>query len=133
MRVSSEEREHAVERLREHYYAGRLSSQELEVRVHDAYSAVEQADLERLLRDLPSETKPAAGAPDPRRRRLAQLVAPYLLTSVFLIAIWAISGRDGSFWPIWPILVFGLIVGRRALRIYNMEPPDRGERKEIER
>jgi hypothetical protein len=133
MRVSSTEREQAVERLREHYYAGRLSSQELEVRVHDAYSAVEQTDLERLLHDLPDETKPAPRAPDPRRRRLVQLVAPYALTSIFLIAIWAVSGRDGSFWPIWPILVFGLIVGRRALRIYNMTPPDRGEREQIER
>jgi hypothetical protein len=61
MRVSDADREHVVERLREHFAEGRLKSDELDERVTAALSAKTNADLRGLMTDLP-EPDPV-GAP----------------------------------------------------------------------
>ncbi|HEY2374084.1 MAG TPA: DUF1707 domain-containing protein [Gaiellaceae bacterium] len=55
VRVSDTERDRAVGFLREHLAQGRLSLEEFTARMTDAYSAKTTADLDVLLRDLPSE------------------------------------------------------------------------------
>jgi class 3 adenylate cyclase len=54
----------------------------------------------------------------------------YVLVNVFLVAIWAASG-GGSFWPIWPILGWGIGVGAHgapliASRVSRSQRPDQG-------
>jgi hypothetical protein len=56
MRVSDTDREHVAERLREHFAAGRLTSEELDERVAAALSAKTAGDLRGLLTDLPEPT-----------------------------------------------------------------------------
>jgi hypothetical protein len=66
IRVSDADREHVVERLREHYAAGRLTSDELDERVTAALSAKTYGDLRPVMTDLPEpETVGAAGAAGP--------------------------------------------------------------------
>jgi signal transduction histidine kinase len=52
----------------------------------------------------------AGEAPNGWARRVGEAV----LLSLFLIGIWAASGR-GSFWPVWPIAVIALVLGLEAI------------------
>jgi signal transduction histidine kinase len=52
----------------------------------------------------------AGEAPNRWSRRIGEAV----LLSLFLIGIWAASGR-GSFWPVWPIAVIALVLGLEAI------------------
>jgi len=52
----------------------------------------------------------AGAAPSRWARRIGEAV----LLSLFLIGIWAASGR-GSFWPVWPIAVIALVLGLEAI------------------
>jgi hypothetical protein len=58
IRVSDADREKVAERLREHFAAGRLTSEELDERVAAALTAKTAGDLRGLLADLP-EPSPA--------------------------------------------------------------------------
>lgn len=63
MRISDADRDHVVERLREHYADGRLTSDELDERITATLSAKTYGDLRPVLADLP-EPQPV-GAPGP--------------------------------------------------------------------
>jgi hypothetical protein len=66
IRISDADRERIVERLREHYAVGRLTSDELDERVTAALSAKTYGDLRAVMTDLPEpETVGAAGAAGP--------------------------------------------------------------------
>jgi hypothetical protein len=54
MRVSDAEREATAAELREHYASGRLTLDELNERIDKAFAAKTRADLDALMRDLPS-------------------------------------------------------------------------------
>jgi Domain of unknown function (DUF1707) len=99
VRASDAERDRAVEQLRVHAQAGRLSAEELERRVEQALRATTRADLDALQRDLPAERARPAVA---RRRHGAP---PFVPIAILLIAIWAVTGA-GYFWPLWPLLWF---------------------------
>src|SRR5258708_28828017 len=62
MRVSDADRERVAERLREHFAAGRLTSEELDERVTAALGARTAGDLRTVLSDLP---EPAPAGPQP--------------------------------------------------------------------
>ena len=47
-------------------------------------------------------------------RGLSRSVGLAVLLSLFLIGVWAAGGR-GSFWPVWPIAAFALVLGLRAV------------------
>jgi hypothetical protein len=81
MRVSDEEREEAVELLRGHMLAGRLTADELEERIGEAWAARNEAQLDRVLRELPPRRAPAP--------------APQLLPPVFVHRRPA-AGRGGG-------------------------------------
>jgi hypothetical protein len=66
IRTSDADRDHVVERLREHYADGRLTSDELDERVTAALSAKTYGDLRAVMTDLPEpETVGAACAAGP--------------------------------------------------------------------
>jgi class 3 adenylate cyclase len=117
LRASDADRERVVALLREHYESGRLSDDELSDRVEAAYGARTDAELDALTADLPSPHHPA---PRRRRRRRGGLAASvrvhstiYAIVNLMLVAIWAASG-GGYFWPIWPILGWGIGLGCHA-------------------
>jgi hypothetical protein len=110
-RVSDAEREKIAQTLREHAAQGRLSVDELSERLDRAYAARTQGELTALVVDLPS-------APPRARRRpaLHGQLAAFVVVNLLLIAVWAVTGA-GYFWPIWPILGWGvgLLPGIRGM------------------
>ncbi len=62
MRAGDADRQSAVDRLAQHFTAGRLATDEYDERVGQAYSAVYLDELPTLFADLPS---PAVGSRDP--------------------------------------------------------------------
>jgi fatty acid desaturase len=109
LRIADADRERVAERLRRAAGEGRLAPEELEERLEAAFAARTEAELAPLVGDLPAER------PAHRRRGRGELRA-FVATSVLLVAIWALTGA-GYFWPIWPILGWGLCEGPRLARV----------------
>jgi class 3 adenylate cyclase len=125
VRASDADRERVAELLRDHYGAGRLSEEDLSERVEAAYDVRTTAELAALTADLPSPRPPAPGRPRPRSGLEISVrihFTIYLLVNVMLIGIWAATG-GGYFWPIWPILGWGIGVGCHAAPLLAMRGP----------
>jgi hypothetical protein len=111
LRASDTEREQVVEQLREHGAAGRLDVEELAERVESAYRARTRAELAVPLSDLPDLRR--------RRARRASAVAglrhhfrAFAAVNLLLIGVWGVTG--GCFWPIWPLMGWGIGVAMHA-------------------
>ncbi len=63
VRVGDADRDAVTAQLREHYADGRLTLEELNERLDQAFAAKTKADLNTVMRDLPQATRPAAGMP----------------------------------------------------------------------
>ena len=63
VRVGDADREAIAAQLREHYADGRLTLEELNERLDQAFAAKTKADLNTVMRDLPQAARPTAGAP----------------------------------------------------------------------
>jgi hypothetical protein len=103
--ASDADRERVAERLRTAAGEGRLTADELEERLELAFSGRTGAELEPLVADLPA-AELAMAAREPRQRDRSRERA-YIATMVLLVAIWALTGA-GYFWPIWPMLGWGI-------------------------
>ena len=112
LRASDADREQHAELLREHAAQGRLTVDELEERLDRVYAARTRGELAPVVADLPAP-RPARA----RRRHAAAAarrlsparpeVAAFLAVNLVLLVIWAATGA-GYFWPIWPLLGWGL-------------------------
>jgi hypothetical protein len=60
----------------------------------------------------------------------AHLLA-YVLVNAFLVAIWAMSD-SGFFWPVFPIMGWGIGVAFNAWDVYRRPPTEDRIRREIE-
>jgi hypothetical protein len=107
LRASDADRELTAERLRSAAVEGRLTSDELEQRLEAALAAGTYGELEALVADLP--VPPPPDRPRRTQTRLRPELTTYLATAVLLVTIWALTGA-GYFWPIWPILGWGMFV-----------------------
>lgn len=45
----------------------------------------------------------------------------YALVSAFLVLIWALTGDDGFFWPVFPIVGWGIAVALNAWDVYGTD------------
>ena len=109
LRVSDQERDRAAFGLRRHYEAGRLTAEELEDRVADAYRSVTRADLARLFDDLPrvaSRRAMAEGFASRQRHALRHPAVTYARVNGALVGTWAATG-GGEFWPAWSLIPWG--------------------------
>lgn len=130
-RASDQDRERAVRDLTKHCGDGRLTLDELEDRVAEAYAAATKADLEHALRELPRANVAVPSAPRPDRVKhsaapvrmsankgaeiaLKVHLAVYLAVMAFLVLIWFLTSPFGYFWPIWPGMSWGLAVAIQA-------------------
>lgn len=123
LRVADADREQAVDELREHALAGRLTAEELEERVGAAYRATTRGDLEKLKADLPVSSTTVARALTKRkaqlRRRLVQEAGGSLTVSAVCSGAWIAAGAHGAFWPGW-VLAFTLLpVVRDGYRLFG--------------
>jgi hypothetical protein len=109
LRIGDAERNAAVERLRGHAAAGRLTLDELDERLGQALAARTRADLAVVEHDLPRPRRPRRQDPELRAH-----VTAFVAVNVMLVAIWALSG-GGYFWPVWPFMGWGIGVVSHAL------------------
>ncbi|MGN6868949.1 MAG: DUF1707 SHOCT-like domain-containing protein [Solirubrobacteraceae bacterium] len=136
LRASDEQRDRTAAEIREHFAAGRLSDEELSDRVHAAYSARTEGDLEALLADLPKlpATRAQQKAEIAQRRhdlqrRLLQEAGGGSGAFLICTAIWLASGASGFFWPIFVALGTLIPLVKNGWRLYGPAP----EFDEIER
>jgi hypothetical protein len=68
-----------------------------------------------------------------KKRDFTTHVVVYVLVNAMLVGIWAATGRD-FFWPIFPILGWGIGLGANAWDVYGRKPITEGEiRQEMTR
>jgi Domain of unknown function (DUF1707) len=137
LRISDQERERATQELREHFSAGRITETEFSERVQAAYSARTEAELHKLLADLPrlplSPQQRKAEIAERRselQRRLIQQAGGGLAPFVLCTLIWVASGAHGTFWPIFVLLIVIIPLVRNGWHLYGPAPElDRVERE----
>ena len=133
-RASDADRDQAAAALREHLAAGRLTIEEFDQRLDQAYASKTLGELDGLMADLPgtgpgqlpdaSAGRSAAGPPLTRRRPPGSIKAgpgrfspawraawgSWLAVSLFLFVIWLISGASGGPWFLWVTLPLGAVL-----------------------
>jgi hypothetical protein len=124
IRASDADRKRVVAELQEHFVAGRLDDTELGDRVGRALAARTLGDLTALLADLPRPAQASQPAP-PRRsehndrgawpgRGVTPPVLGYLAVMVLLVVIWLLTSPGGYFWPMWPMLGWGIALMKQT-------------------
>lgn len=135
VRAGNDDRQRVMDLLQAHYVAGRLTGAELEERIERALSARTLADLDVLLADLPRAE--AAVAPRASRDRRAGRehrrergeksfkahATSYLLVMALLVAIWLLTTPGGYFWPVWPMLGWGIGLASHGLAARGLSRP----------
>ncbi len=87
-------------------------------------------ELDEITTDLPPVQAPArAGAPlrprppDPGRAKAKAAFQRHLFTYAWvnglLVAIWALTNFGGYFWPVWPMLGWGIGLASHAFSVYG--------------
>ena len=130
-RASDADRDRTAAALREHLAAGRLTIEEFDERLDQAYAAKTLGELDGLMADLPGSgpgqlpdapaDRPATGPPLTRRRPPGPVEAgpgrfspawraaggSWLAATLFLFVIWLASGASGGPWFLWVALALG--------------------------
>jgi hypothetical protein len=150
VRAGDGDRKRAVAELQEHFVAGRLTSEELSQRVEQVLASRTFGELALVLHDLPAievapdaSTEPAPPANDRDSRReqrrerhrsrhghrrygrgsLKAHAMSYALVMGFLVMIWLLTSPEHAyFWPIWPMMGWGIGLASHALAMLNRRP-----------
>lgn len=126
-RVGDPERERTAARLGQAFTQGYLSMQEYETRLGEAFEAQTVVALGELVADLPVERirrqdpRRAAARHAAARRGVRIHLVAYLAVSVLMIGIWlmtAVIAGEWYFWPVWPILGWGIGVVSHAIPVH---------------
>jgi hypothetical protein len=140
VRVSDQEREQTAAVLRDHFAAGRVTQDELNDRVQAVYAARTQRQLADLMVDLPAlpatPQQLKAELVERRRhlqRRLFQQAGGAATPFVICVVIWAASGAQGGFWPIWVAIPLIVMLLRNGWRLYGPAPELERVERELER
>jgi len=110
LRVSDADRDRVATALRDHAAQGRLDADELEERLGRAYTAPTLGELTELTRDLPTPRRHQRGR---ARADIRAHFSAFVLVNLTLIVIWIASGL-GYFWPIWPLMGWGIGMAKHA-------------------
>jgi hypothetical protein len=110
LRASDAERQGAATQLQDHFAAGRLTWEELDERLGQAWAARTRGELARLFTDLPAALSLASSQPEKAHRRFQPSLNPRLLVLVLLAAA-LVVWTDGL--VLVPVAAFVLIRGHR--------------------
>ncbi len=149
LRVGYVERDETTAHLAEHFAAGRLDRTEFDERTSQALAARTRGELDDVMADLPSvpaavpqpESASPAQAPVPgiverKRAAIAHWRRTKLLIwavfAVFFVVLWAVTGA-GYFWPMWPIMGWGLGVAISGVNAYTGDPPSQDQHQQLPR
>jgi hypothetical protein len=67
-----------------------------------------------------------------KKRDFSAHLLAYVVVNAFLVVIWAVSGA-GFFWPIFPILGWGIGILFHGWDVYQKEPTETEIQKEMDR
>ncbi|WP_029110756.1 DUF1707 domain-containing protein [Mycobacterium sp. URHD0025] len=125
-RAGDRERERTADVLGQALSQGYLTMPEYEDRLTSTFRAQTTGELRRLVADLPVSR---LRRHDPRRhaaqQRAARLsinihLAAYLAGALLMLGIWLAVGFGGGgwyFWPVWPIMGWGIGVASHAIPV----------------
>ena len=68
-----------------------------------------------------------------KKRDFTSHLVTYVAVNGLLIVIWATVGGDGFFWPVFPLLGWGIGVLLHGWDVYRGEPTEEAIRREMER
>lgn len=116
LRIGDTERDAVVELLGAAFAEGYLDRSELDVRTERALAATTGAELEAVRRDLPARLDPVEATAVRERHQAAERGARAHLTSyaagvALMVGIWLVTAvvfGATYFWPVWPILGWGI-------------------------
>jgi uncharacterized protein DUF1707 len=123
LRASDADRERLVDELEKHTIAGRLTTEEFEQRTQQAYAAKTMGELDALHRDLPAVPFTQTISFGQRRwdltKRMMQETGGSLGLFFVCTVIWAASGANGSFWPVWTLVIVAISLVRNVWALYG--------------
>jgi len=67
------------------------------------------------------------------KREFWQHLVIYLLVNLLLVVIWWVTSRPGHFWPLWPLLGWGIGLGMHAWDTFQKPMSEEAIRKEMEK
>lgn len=67
------------------------------------------------------------------KRDFWQHVVVYVLVNALLVVIWAVTRDGGYFWPMWPLLGWGIGLGFHAWDTFQNPISEEAIRKEMEK
>ena len=125
LRIGDTERDAAVDLLSRAFAEGYLDQAELDVRTERALAATTTAELAELRLDLPGRLDPALEVAAAARRSTARRGAHAHLVSygagvALMLALWLVTALlfgATYFWPVWPILGWGIGVASHVLPV----------------
>ena len=126
VRVGDAERGRTADHLGQAFTQGYLSMEEYERRLAWAFEAQTAGALEDLLTDLPvaqiirRDPRRSAQRSAAARRGVQIHLGAYLAVSVLMIGIWlvtAVTAGAWYFWPVWPILGWGIGIVSHAIPV----------------
>ena len=129
VRAGDRDRERTASDLGRALAQGYLAMDEYETRVQAAFAAHTTGQLRQLTADLPigrlRRNDPArqAARRAAARRGVQIHVGAYLAGAVLMLAIWlavAVSTGSWYFWPIWPILGWGIGVVSHVVPVQSV-------------
>jgi hypothetical protein len=128
IRASDEDRERTAAALGGHYAAGRLTLEEFQERLDQAYAAKTLGELADVMTDLPgTELSQLSGQhatnPLPERRAPGTVQARdgrrtafwrfWLAVTIGVFVVWLVSGATGGPWPLLAAIALAFVVLRR--------------------
>ncbi len=138
LRASDLDRHQTVEFLSQHAGEGRLTTEELEDRIEQAYGAKTIGDLVALTADLPADPRaamtlrgPVQISAEPGRKfryKLVRQVRRWATIDLAAVLTWMFTGQ-GRFWPAYVILVSLLAILFRVSRYLERGYLERARRQ----
>ena len=125
VRIGDTERDSVVDLLGRAFAEGYLDRTELDARTERALAATTAAELAELRLDLPGRLDPALEVAAATRRSAARRGAHAHLVSygagvALMIGLWLVTALlfgATYFWPVWPILGWGIGVASHVLPV----------------
>lgn len=112
--IGDAERTSAATDLRHHYEAGRITLEELELRLDRVNAARTESDLREALQRLPAKSLPSL---NPRDRRWSSLVLQYAALNAIAVLVWLASDAQSDFWPKWVFVATAILFVRRVIGV----------------
>ena len=131
LRVSNDEREAVVTTLGLAMSEGRLTLVEYEQRLDAVWASTTRSDLAEVVRDLPAPDESTATDVDRTTSEWREYLDEWRWWfggAIVMNGIWAVQwisdGEPTSYWPLWPLGIWGIILVAMVFRPEDKKTDD---------